>query len=66
MTAENAFGISRKSFLGGSLALFAAARASAAPAPAKKIQGFDETNAGKLAAQAWTPFSDKKVRWESS
>lgn len=62
MVTENSFGISRKSFLGGSLALFAAARASAAPAPAKKIQGFDETNAGKLAAQAWTPFSDKKVR----
>ena len=62
MATENAFGISRKSFLGGSLALFAAARASAAQAPAKKIQGFDETNAGKLAAQAWTPFSDKKVR----
>ena len=58
MTAENTFGISRKSFLGGSLALFAAARASAAQAPAKKIEGFDETNAGKLAAQAWTPFSD--------
>ena len=62
MATENTFGISRTSFLGGSLALFAAARASAAQAPAKKIQGFDETNAGQLAAQAWTPFSDKKVR----
>ncbi len=37
MTAENTFGISRKSFLGGSLALFAAAGASAAPAPAKMV-----------------------------
>ena len=52
--------ISRRNFFLGTIA--AAAGASAAPAPAKKIQGFDETNAGTLAAQAWTPFSEKKVR----
>ena len=51
--------VTRKSFLGGSLALFAA---GAAAQQKKTIQGFDETNAGKLAEQAWTPFSDRKVR----
>ncbi len=56
--------LSRKNFLGGSLALFAAAGASAANAPKdqKKIQGFDETSVGKLSASSWTPFSDRKVR----
>ena len=61
MTAENTFGISRKSFLGGSLAMFAAAGASGAAAPAKKIQGFDETNAGKLAAKVGQFFCDRSM-----
>ena len=54
--------ISRKNFFIGTLAAAAGLKVSAAQEPAKKIQGFDETDAGKLAAQAWTPFSDKKVR----
>ena len=54
--------LTRKNFCIGTFAAAAGLKVSAAQEPAKKIQGFDETNAGKLAAQAWTPFSDKKVR----
>ena len=51
--------VTRKSFLGGSLALFAA---GAAAQQKKSIQGFDETNAGAVSATTWTPFSERKVR----
>ena len=54
---------SRRGFMGAGAAMFAAMGTKALGAePAKKIQGFDERNAGKLSAQAWQPFSDRKVR----
>ena len=55
--------LSRKSFLGGSLALFAASGAKAAdPDPKGKIFGLDEKGSGKISGRAWEPFSDRKVR----
>ena len=55
--------ISRKGFLFGSGAVIAAFGGKAAEkAPAASIQGFDETNAGRLSGAAWKPFSDRKVR----
>lgn len=55
--------LSRKHFLGHSMALLAAgASARTAAGAGKVIQGFDETDAGKLLSAPWKPFSDKKVR----
>jgi hypothetical protein len=55
--------LSRKHFLGHSMALLAAgASARTAAGTGKVIQGFDETDAGKLLSAPRKPFSDKKVR----
>ena len=55
--------ISRKGFLGGSLAMFAASGAKAAdPDPKGKIFGLDEAGSGKVSGRPWEPFSDRKVR----
>ena len=55
--------LSRKSFLGGSLAVFAASRVKAAdPDPNGKIFGLDEKGSGKISSRKWQPFSDRKVR----
>ena len=58
--------VSRKSFLGMSGAFLAAGCVSAGKEKSaeggKVVQGFDETDAGKLAAAPYVPFSDKKVR----
>ena len=58
----------RKGFLGlgGMTALFAATGSQSAFAgksgKEQGIAGFDETDAGKIAAKKWEPFSDKVVR----
>ena len=55
--------LSRKGFLGGSLALLAASGAKAAdPDPKGKIFGLDEKGSGKVSGRPWEPFSDRKVR----
>ena len=55
--------LSRKSFLGGSLAFFAASGTKAAdPDPNGKIFGLDEKGSGKISSRKWEPFSDRKVR----
>ena len=55
--------ISRKGFLGGSLAVLAASGAKAAdPDPKGKIFGLDEAGSGKVSGRPWEPFSDRKVR----
>ena len=54
---------SRRTFFKGTL--FAAGVAAAggmAQAPAPKIAGFDETQAGKIKDAVWKPVSDRKVR----
>ena len=48
--------------MGASAAFLAASGAKGAETPQPKIQGFDETNAGKVKTAAWTPFSDRKVK----
>jgi len=53
--------LSRRGFVGAGAAMFATAGLKALGADGQ-IQGFDETDAGRLSAKAWTPFSDKKVR----
>ena len=57
---------SRRGFLGAGSALVAVTGCTTATGTAAKkkevIQGFDETDAGKLSAAEWTPFSDRKVR----
>ena len=40
----------------------AAALGAQAQAPAPKIQGFEQTNAGKLSDQPWKPVSDRKIK----
>ena len=61
-------GCTRKGFLGlgGMTALFAATGCQSAVAgksgKEQGIAGFDETDAGKVAAKKWEPFSDKVVR----
>ena len=58
--------LSRKSFLGGSLAFFAASGARAAdPDPNGKIFGLDEKGSGKISSRKWEPFSDHKVRFRN-
>ena len=58
----------RRGFLGAGSALFAVAgiakTAGAAVGEGKKevMQGFNETDAGKLSSVEWKPFSDRKVR----
>ena len=56
----------RKGFLGFGGAFLASSAFAAANQPKDKdgkvIAGFDETDAGKIAAKKWEPFSDKKVR----
>ena len=57
--------ISRRGFVGAGAALFAAAgyrSVMGAGKDDKVIQGFDEKDAGKLAAAPYVPFSEKKVR----
>lgn len=56
--------ISRRGFMGAGATCFAAAgmKGIAAEAATPKIQGFDETDAGKISSAAWQPFSDRKVR----
>lgn len=54
--------MSRKCFLGGSLAMLAAMTAKGAEAQKKEIWGLKDGGDGKTANKAWTPFSDKKVR----
>ena len=56
--------ISRRSFIGAGSALLAVSGYATAGNGEKKevMQGFDETNAGKLSGAPWKPFSDKKVR----
>ena len=48
--------------MGAGAALFAVAGHAAADGKKTVIQGFDETNAGKLSSAAWKPFSDRRVR----
>lgn len=52
----------RRSFLGGSAALFAAGGLAAVKEQHKKQGDFDDMYAGDLEPAEWTPFSDKKVR----
>jgi len=52
--------LSRRGFVGAGAALFATAGMGAGEKA--KIQGFDETDAGRLNAAPWVPFSDRKVR----
>ena len=53
---------SRRGFLGGSAALFAAGGFAATQEQHKKQGDFDDMYAGELAHADWQPFSDKKVR----
>ena len=57
---------SRRGFLGAGSALLAVAGGTTSTGTAAKkkevIQGFDETDAGRLSAAEWKPFSDRKVR----
>ena len=56
----------RKGFLGFGGAFLASSAFAAANQPKDKdgkvIAGFDETDAGRIAAKKWEPFSEKKVR----
>lgn len=52
--------ISRRHFVGAGAALLASAK-TASFADGKKIQGFEERDAG-AGKETWTPFSEKKVR----
>ena len=55
--------LSRRGFLGAGAALMATAGLKGVAAEGKaKIQGFDETDAGRLSAAPYVPFSEKKVR----
>ncbi len=56
--------LSRRTFFQTTAAAALTARtlAQAQQTQAPKIAGFDETNAGKVKAAAWTPFSDRKVK----
>ena len=53
---------SRRSFLGGGAALFAATGLAQAREEHRKQGDFDDMYAGELEGRAWTPFSDRKVR----
>ena len=54
---------SRRTFLKtAGLGAAAVGLASAAGAEKKKIQGFDQTDAGKLQNKAWRPVSGRKIR----
>ena len=53
---------SRRGFLGGSAALFAAGGFAAVQEQHKKQGDFDDMYAGELDLAEWKPFSDKKVR----
>ena len=57
---------SRRTFLKtaglGAAAVGLAGSAAGAADKNKKIQGFDQTDAGKLQNKAWKPVSDKKIR----
>ena len=60
-------GISRKNFFIGSVAAVATIGLKAADSVGtggkkKMMQGFDETDAGKISKVPWKPFSDRKVR----
>ncbi len=48
----------KSAMIGAGVAALGAVAQNAAP----KIQGFDETNAGKLSDQPWKPVSDRKVK----
>lgn len=54
--------ISRRGFLAAAGLGAAAGMASAARAEEKKIQGFDQTDPGKLQGKAWRPVSDRRIR----
>ena len=56
--------LSRRTFFQTTAAAALTARtlAQAQQTQTPKIAGFDETNAGKVKAAAWTPFSDRKVK----
>ena len=53
---------SRRSFLGGGAALFAATGFAQSREEHRKQGDFDDLYAGELEERAWTPFSDRKVR----
>ena len=53
---------SRRGFLGGSAALFAAGGFAAVQEQHKKQGDFDDMYAGELDSAEWKPFSDRKVR----
>ena len=53
---------SRRGFLGGSAALFAAGGFAAERKDGAKQGDFDDFHPGDLEAREWTPFSDRKVR----
>ena len=54
---------SRRDFFKGTLlGAGAVALGATAQTAAPKIQGFDETNAGKLSDQPWRPVSDRKIK----
>ena len=54
---------SRRDFFKGTLlGAGAVALGAAAQTAAPKIQGFDETNAGKLSDRPWRPVSDRKIK----
>ena len=52
----------RDFFKSAAIGAGAAALGAVAQNAAPKIQGFDETNAGKLSDQPWKPVSDRKVK----
>ena len=54
--------VSRRTFFKAAAGAALAATARAQTPAAPKIAGFDETDAGKVKAAAWTPFSDRKVK----
>ena len=53
--------LSRRAFFQTTAAAALTAK-TLAQAQAPRIAGFDETDAGKVKAAAWTPFSDRKVK----
>ncbi|MBP5286067.1 MAG: Gfo/Idh/MocA family oxidoreductase [Kiritimatiellae bacterium] len=52
----------RKGFLGAGAALFASAGLKSIADEEKVIQGFDETEAGRVSLDPWQPFSDRVVK----
>jgi len=56
----NSTDFSRRGFIAGGLVAAGLTAARAADKPA--IQGFDDTDAGKVSKDAWKPVSDRKVK----